>query len=253
MDACIAATRAAKRTPTPTPAFDGAGRRIYKVNSGSGFIIVAEGFPGLSGVEPGRSTTPVPPNGRPDIQIESNRPIGLGTELVCDIDPVDGGMPAVSNPSFPNFAADDQFVTNELNDFGCRFGAFSPQVPCTKKDASNEYVMISSNPPSNAAQFCYQVPFGVGFPPGDTLLAVRFRTSSATLATWCRLWSARRDPDRIPRCRAVREIALVGLEKVCRRRQELVSREQALWCMGSPVLRWRIGVGASAAGSLWRF
>ena len=164
-----------ERTPTPTPALDGAGRRIYRVNSNSQFIIVAEGFPGLSGADPGRSTTPVPPSFRPDIQIESNRPIGLGTTLVCDTDPVDGGMPAVANPSFPNFAEGDQFVTNALNDFGCRFGAFTPQSPCTKKDASENYVMISPNPPTDAAQFCYQVPLGVDFPPGDTVLAVRLQ------------------------------------------------------------------------------
>ena len=81
----------------------------------------------------------------------------------------------MSNPGFPSFAEGDQFVTNALNDFGCRFGAFSPQVPCTKKNASNDYVMISANPPTNAAQFCYLVPLGVGFPPGDTLLAVRLQ------------------------------------------------------------------------------
>ena len=115
------------------------------------------------------------PSGRPDIQIESNRPIGLGTAFVCDTDPVDGGMPAVSNPSFPNFAEGDQCVTNALNDFGCRFGAFGPQVPCTKKDASQNYVMISSNPPTDAVQFCYQLPLGVGFPSGDTILAVRLQ------------------------------------------------------------------------------
>ena len=164
-----------QKTPTPTPAFDGAGRRIYKVNGSSQFIIVAEGFPGLSGATPGRSTTPVPPSFRADIQMESNRPIGLGTDAVCDIDPVDGGMPAVTGPPFPNYTEGDQFVTNAINDFGCRFGVFTPQVPCTRKDASYDQVMITPNPPSNAVQFCYTVPFGVGFPPGDTVLAVRLQ------------------------------------------------------------------------------
>ena len=170
-------------TPTPTPAFDGAGRRIYAVNRNSQFIIVAEGFPGLSGATPGRSTTPVPPSGRPDIQMESNRPIGLGTEAVCDTDPVDGGMPAVTVPTFPNFADGDQFITNALNDFGCRFGPVvdSPQNACTKKDASGDFVMISPAPPSNAVQFCYLVPSGVNFPPGDTVLAVRLQDEAGNL------------------------------------------------------------------------
>ena len=171
-------------TPTPTPALDGQGRRIFTVNSGSQFVIVAEVAPGLSGANPGKSLTPVPPSNRADLQIESSQNMGSNpTTKVCDTGPASqggGGIPGINPPSF---AEDNQMITDALNDFACRFQVFNTnQVgPCTKINATQDPALITPNAPLTTVQFCDLVSTVAAFPPGDTIVSVKARDENGSL------------------------------------------------------------------------
>lgn len=177
------------RTPTPTPAFDAQGRRIFSVNSsGSQFVIVVEAAPGLSGALPGKSLTPVPPTNRSDLQIESDHNLGDNpTTAVCDKGPASqngGGVPGI-NP--PDFSEDNQTVSDTLNDLACRFGVFNVGTgsngtgPCTKVDATQDPALVTRNAPLSTVQFCDQVSTTTAFPPGDSVLTVKVRDQNGNL------------------------------------------------------------------------
>jgi len=150
---------------------DGQGRRIYSATSGQ-FIIVVEGRPGASGQEVGRGTDELGIDGRPDIQVQSTRNIGNGSQRVCDLGPASqggGGVPGIAPPSFD---PSDPMITDALADFGCRFQQLAPSMPCTLTDASGEAKLINA---AASTQFCS---FGAAttlFPPGDTILSARLR------------------------------------------------------------------------------
>jgi len=155
-------------TPTPTPAFDAQGRRVFQSNSGQ-VVVVVEGVRGPSGILAGNSLLPGL-EGRPDLQIQNTRPLGNGSLAVCDTQPPNpGGVPAIDPPSF---ASGDGFITNVLNDFACRFEAFSRINPCTRSDATGESRTMD---PSADLQFCNVVTRTAMFPPGDSLLTARLR------------------------------------------------------------------------------
>lgn len=166
-------------TPTPTPALDAQGRRIFSVNSGAQFVIVVEAVPGLSGALPGKSLTPIPPTNRSDLQIQSNRNLGTNpTTVVCDTGPTGGGIPSIS-PT--NYAEDNQMVTDAMNDFACRFRVFNVAGPCTKVDATQEPAFVTKNAPVTTVQFCDQVSTLAAFPTGDTVVTVKVRDANGDL------------------------------------------------------------------------
>jgi len=155
------------------------GIKIYERPFGSGFSIVVEAGRGISNSNVALSA--FDEFGRPDLQIQVNRPLGNGSALVCD----DGhflielgGIPAVNPPNF----SDDQVVSDRLNDFGCRFvdGTGRPMGrSCSDKTAcirfeDGHFGCVS---PSDVQprQFCGQVSQNMAFPVGDTLVTVRAR------------------------------------------------------------------------------
>ena len=165
-DSCI-------NTPTPTPAFDDLGRRVFEV--GPQFVIVVEGVAGASGNAPAMSLQPGPPDGRPDLQIENTEDMGTGptkgSTQVCDTGPISaggGGVPGI-NPA--SFDPSSQFITDALNDFACRFGVFSPGVPCTFVDNTGEPKLVAGG----TVQFCDGVAFNAQFPLGLSILTVKLR------------------------------------------------------------------------------
>ncbi|MBI3784650.1 MAG: hypothetical protein HY270_14755 [Deltaproteobacteria bacterium] len=160
------------RTPTPTPAFDGLGRRIFTTASGQ-FVLVVEGVAGASARAPGTSLQPSSSDNRPDLWIESTRPLGNGSTQVCDTGPPSaggGGVPAVSPPSF---SSGIQSVTDALNDFACRFDpSVGAAAPCTVLDSTREPRLINS---SASVQFCDFVATTATFPLGDSVVSVALR------------------------------------------------------------------------------
>jgi hypothetical protein len=178
VDGCLfCCSSSCSRTPTPTPAFDAQGHRIYSTRSGQ-FVIVVEGAPGASGVQPGKSVQPTGADGRPDVQIENTRDLGNGSPAVCDTGPASsggGGIPGINPVSFQ---AADSVITDALNDFACRFEQFSPGAPCTFVDASGEARLVNGNA---TIQFCDFAATTALFPPGDSLLSVRLRDTLGNL------------------------------------------------------------------------
>jgi len=162
--------------PTPTPALDEVGRRIFSVSSGSQFVLVVEAIPGLSLANPAKSLTPIPPSNRSDLQIESNRSLGDNpTTMVCDKGPASqggGGIPGIDPPSFDE---NNQVISDTLNDFACRFQVFTASAPCTKVDATLEEKLLTPGAPFTTVQYCDLVTAVAAFPPGDSIVTVRAR------------------------------------------------------------------------------
>lgn len=161
-------------TPTPTPAFDPQGRRVFRMQTGQ-FMLVVEGVRGPSALPLGTSMQPGV-DGRPDLQIQSTKPLGNGSVAVCDVGmPNPGGVPAIITP---DFSAGDSFITNALNDFACRFGVFSRASPCTRSDASGDSRMINA---AADMQFCYTLTTATKFPPGESIVTTRLRDVQGNL------------------------------------------------------------------------
>jgi hypothetical protein len=148
---------------------------IYEPAFGSGFSIVIEAARGI-GNRPVNKRT-FNGSGRPDLEIEVDRPLGNGSTAVCDdSEPNIGGVPATNPPSF----ADDPAVTDHLNDLGCRFldGAGEPlgrdcgEASACVRGSDGQFGCVS---PETAIQFCGLIPKPVEFPPGDTTVTVRAR------------------------------------------------------------------------------
>jgi len=139
---------------------------VYARSSGFGVRIVLEGQTGASNVRPGIAVydpTTGNPAARPDVQVESNRPLGNGSPTICD-----GGIPPVFPPTF----AADQGVTDALNDFSCAgVAATAPSFACTQ-DEFGSPAFVSSSP---FVQFCFQVTRDWIFPTGETILTARLR------------------------------------------------------------------------------
>jgi hypothetical protein len=156
--------------PTPVPIFDAQGRRIFDTRTGQ-FLIVVEGSTGPSGLLPGESLQPFPPTNRTDLQIQNTRPMGNGSVQVCDTGPPSaggGGIPGVNPPSYAETSA----ITAALNDFACRFEAFTATSPCTQVDATGQPKPIH---PETVRQFCDNVSATEVFGPGEHVMTVRLR------------------------------------------------------------------------------
>ncbi|MGD0949831.1 MAG: hypothetical protein ABSA52_20680 [Candidatus Binatia bacterium] len=145
---------------------------VFFSNAASGFQLVVEARTGSSGFAPGLVTfrsAPRDPTQRPDIQMESSRPLGDGSPSVCD-----GGVPAVNPPDFSM----TQSVADALNDLGCHFvSATAPDSACTL-DRFGNYDFIGSG---TQVQFCLSVSASLAFPLSDTLLTVQLRDTAGNI------------------------------------------------------------------------
>lgn len=157
--------------------------RVYKRPFGSGFSLVIEARPGISGRPVGKST--FDGGGCPDFQIQVTRDLGENpTEAVCDVLPTDppGGVLGTNPPRL-----DDSFDTcSRLNDLGCRFvdglgmavgRNCNGEQSCVRFE-SGEFGCVA---PDATAQFCGFVARTFEFPAGDTLVSVRARDSQGNL------------------------------------------------------------------------
>lgn len=172
-DGCFGCcARSCATTPTPTPAFDAAGRRIFVRRSGQ-FALIVEGKRGTSNASV--ATVLVPPSSslRPDMQIESSRNMGNGSLAVCD-EANGGGIPGIDPPNF----GPSQSVTNALRDFACRFAVFPPSGACTKVDQTAVFRTVD---PTATIQFCDFVTGNALFPLGDSLVTVQLRDTAGNL------------------------------------------------------------------------
>jgi hypothetical protein len=145
---------------------------VYFRNSGFSFKVVVECQSGLSGVPCGTSTFDLvadDPTYRPDVQVETSRPLGDGSPAVCE-----SGVPAVDPPDFGS----TQAIANILNDLGCNFTTFTTsRVACTQ-DAFDNPSFVSS---ATQLQFCLSVERPLSFGDGDTTLSVRLRDTAGNL------------------------------------------------------------------------
>ncbi len=151
---------------------DSKGVATYKNFVGSGFQLVIEARPGLSGYDVGRrlfGSSPTDPKQRPDLEIEVDRPLGDGSPEVCDrMRPHIGGVPAIKPPSF----AETQKVADTLNDLSCRFEVFIDSESACTLDSSEDWAYKK---PESEVQFCMMVARAWNFPVGETLISVRLR------------------------------------------------------------------------------
>jgi hypothetical protein len=142
------------------------------------FMLVVEAAPGLNGVLVANTLGPAPPDGRPDLQIQNTVDIGNGSFAVCDKGPPSQGGGGVPGVPTPRFDPDDEFITDTLLDFACRFTAFTPAAPCTIMGGGKDPKLID---PNATAQFCNILSPTTAFPPGDSLVTVAVRDISKQL------------------------------------------------------------------------
>ena len=153
-------------TPSPTPAFDPQGRRLFLATGGR-FLLVVEAKPGSSGAKVGSNLKVDPSAQRPDLQIENAQNMGGGSTAVCDIGPGGGGIPGISPADFGS----SQSISDALADFACRFEFQNlPASPCTLDSNGN---FSTLGPLTPTAQFCDLVSATAAFPQGDSLLTVQ--------------------------------------------------------------------------------
>lgn len=147
---------------------------IYTPAFGFGFSIVVEAKPGLSGAPVGNSTFNSP--SLPDLLIQVTRPLGDGSNAVCDdMPPFLGGVPAIDPPDLGNSPNSDN-----VNDLACRFldgngnkvGRQCGGVAACVLQTDGEFSCVE---PDSIRQFCGFINQALAFPDGDTLVTVRVR------------------------------------------------------------------------------
>lgn len=156
--------------------FDPEGRPIYVRPFGSGSILIFEARPGVSGRPVGRSAYDAT-GALPDLQVILSRPIGDGSQAVCDTMPPDaGGVPAVMPFAFDGGRA----TVDAINDLGCRVdnGAGlsegrTADNACTR-NRNGDFAFVSGD---TTLQFCLPIAAAWAFPAGDTIVAARARDS----------------------------------------------------------------------------
>jgi hypothetical protein len=147
----------------------------YRNFVGSGFQVVVEGKPGKSGADVGRRVfahSATDPKMRPDLEIEFDRPLGDGSEVICDrMRPKIGGIPALNPANF----AETQKVSDTLNDAGCRFEVFLESESSCTLGKNEDWQFVD---PQTKTQFCMTVAKAWNFPLGDTIVSVRLRDTA---------------------------------------------------------------------------
>jgi hypothetical protein len=156
-------------TPTPTPFFDGSGRRIYQVNGGQ-LLIVVEGVKGSSGQQVGQSTLPGSDNW-PDIQIETTRLLGDGAHSTCVNGGLGSGVPGIDPPDFTPENPPGP-LTGALTSFACQFEYHPDGSQCTWSGDPTNLRFVNS---ASKAQFCDVMSANAPFNPGDSIVTVRLR------------------------------------------------------------------------------
>lgn len=179
-------------TPGPNPP-------VYSVLFGSGFRVVVEGRPGVSGasVDPAqlysyKSNRNDPIELQiPDLQIEASNLLGSQNTGVCTgTSTSPDGVPGIAVPNFEP----TQEIVNLLNDFGCRFkngaGGYTGR---SVADACVQYTDLDGNPtgeygyadPNNSrTEFCSEpITANERFPVGNTVLTARLRDTSGNAGT----------------------------------------------------------------------
>lgn len=160
--------------------FDELGRPVYIRPLGSGFSLVIEARPGVTGRQPGSFAFDYDandPSRLPDLQLLLKRPLGFGTPAVCDIvSPQQAGIPSVSDLTFDG----SQEVSRAINDLGCRFnngqgeprGRTETTDACTRAPVTLDFSFVD---PSTTVQFCGPIARAWAFAPGDTVVKARVR------------------------------------------------------------------------------
>ncbi len=148
------------------------GTPVFVNHVGSGFILIVEAKAGFSNLEPGRSIfryDPEDPSKRPDLEIQVDRDLGDGSEVVCDArPPTFGGVPGIKPANF----AETKKVTAAINDLSCRFETFiESEASCTNAP-NGDFSFIDKE---TDVQFCMVVARKWRFPEGDTTVSVRVR------------------------------------------------------------------------------
>jgi len=161
---------------TPTPRIED-GIEVFPAQDFNRGRVIVEVRRGANGRLPGSLLeVPAPDRStiRPSLQIESNRPLGDGSEAVCDV-ATGGGVRPVPTPSF----AEEQWITEALNDFACRFrGPINRREDgCAKSPNGEEGDFLGVG---TLFQFCFDAAGREAFPPGETLLTVRVLDTSGT-------------------------------------------------------------------------
>jgi hypothetical protein len=156
----------------------GDGVPIFERFFGSGFSIVVEGRRGGTNTPLERSTfqwSPFDPSQLPGVQLLVSRPLGNGSNAVCDDSlPAPGGVPAIDPPVFET----SQPVADAVNDLGCRFkdglglrrGRDSIDACTTNGDGSFAFVA-----PTTSLQYCGLINEPLQFPEGETRVTARIR------------------------------------------------------------------------------
>lgn len=179
---------------TVQPIREDKGIPVYLSQVGSGFMIVVEAKPGLSGLEPGRTVflhVPDDPTARPDLEIQTNRDMGNGSRAVCDRRrPKIGGIPRINPPSFK----ETQRIADTLNDFSCRFETFIESDSCCTMNKNGDYSYVASD---STTQFCMIVARAYMFPVGKTLLSVRLRDAEGNPGPVKRMWIEHPRPKKV--------------------------------------------------------
>ena len=166
-------TRADGKAIEPTKGDDGI--PVYSNYVGSGFQLVVEGKPGIAGADVGRrlfASDANDPKKRPDLEVQVDRPLGDGSEVICDrMRPKIGGVPAINPASF----AETQKVADTLNDMGCRFEVFLESESSCTLGKNEDWQFLNDE---TKTQFCMTVAKAWNFPIGDTIITVRLRDTA---------------------------------------------------------------------------
>ncbi len=154
---------------------DSEGRPVFVRTSSAGFTLYVEARPGVSGLPVATqllNSRSDDPTRQPDLQILSSRDLGNGSPAVCDKSlPSVGGVPQVSPAEF----AEQQSVSDALNDLACRFKTYAEaDFACTQDNAGN--LLFASA--ASTIQFCMLVDENVSFPGGETVLTVRVKDTA---------------------------------------------------------------------------
>lgn len=148
---------------------DDEGRPVFVRASGQGFLIVAEARSGANG-RPGGNVVYDQSGALPDFQMIVSRPLGDGSEAICDT----GGVPATESLQID----DSEAVRDAVNDLGCRIMASpSINVLCTRDPVSLAERKINDHA---QRQYCLPIAKGWRFPAGDTIVAARLRDNGGT-------------------------------------------------------------------------
>ncbi len=157
---------ACRLTPTPTPAFDDQGRRVFEHTSGRPLFVV-EAKAGLSFLPPGvggtrRGDEIVGFSGSPDLKVLYSRNLGNGSQFIECNTTINGGIPAAPG-------LDPQETLDALEDAACRFEWFTENDPCTR----DRFGGLSPIASDTKTQYCFAVPLASQFHPGDTVVSIQ--------------------------------------------------------------------------------